>query len=211
MTARGQARRLAMIDAAKAVFIENGYERTTLDMVIARAGGSRRTLYECFGDKAGLFRAVVEDNTEALLSTLADMPRELRTPRDVLNHYATAYLDMVLSADALAFFRLMVAESPKFPELGEAFYQAGPLRLRNHLTEYLRRAHDAGQLQVPDPLLAARHFFGLIKSDHQMSALLCTTAGASQRDTSADARAAVDVFLRGYRASDNASDGDRIT
>jgi AcrR family transcriptional regulator len=201
VTARGQARRLAMIDAAKAVFIENGYERTTLDMVIARAGGSRRTLYECFGDKAGLFRAVVEENTETLLSTLADMPRELRTPRDVLSHYAKAYLDMVLSRDALALFRLMVAESPKFPELGEAFYQAGPLRLRNHLTEYLRRAHDAGQMQVPDALLAARHFFGLIKSDHQMSALLCASGTENQTDTGAHARAAVDVFLRGYRAT----------
>jgi len=102
---------------------------------------------------------------------------------------------------------LMVAESPKFPELGEAFYQAGPLRLRNHLTEYLRRAHDAGQLQAPDPLLAARHFFGLIKSDHQMSALLCTGSAATQQDTGADARAAVDVFLRGYRATD----GDVVT
>lgn len=200
-TARGQARRLAMIEAARAVFIEHGYERTTLDMVIARAGGSRRTLYECFGDKAGLFRAVVEESTETLLSNLSSLPQDASTPRAVLNQYAEAYLNMVLSEEALAFYRLMVAESPKFPELGQAFYEAGPLRLRHHLTAYLQQSHDAGQLRIPDPQLAARQFFGLIKNDYQMSALLCTGSPAgSSKDPAADAHAAVEVFLRGYQA-----------
>ncbi|MDF1780184.1 MAG: TetR/AcrR family transcriptional regulator [Alcanivoracaceae bacterium] len=202
-TARGQARRLAMIDAAKDVFLEHGYERTTLDMVIANAGGSRRTLYECFGDKAGLFCAMVAANTEELISRLQALPADATGPAHILTHIARVFLDMVLSPEAIAIFRLMVAEGPKFPELGKAFYEEGPLRLRNHLTQYLQRASDNGELTVNDASLAARQFFGLIKSDYQMSALLCPAGGECIGEIETEVDAAVALFLKGYSPTNN--------
>ena len=202
-TARGQARRLAMIDAARDVFLEHGYERTTLDMVIANAGGSRRTLYECFGDKAGLFCAMVAANTEELLSRLQALPADATGPSHILKHIARVFLDVVLSPEAIAIFRLMVAEGPKFPELGEAFYQEGPLRLRNHLTQYLQRANDNGELVVNDANLAARQFFGLIKSDYQMSMLLCPEGGECIGEIEREVDAAVELFLKGYSPTNN--------
>lgn len=198
-TARGQARRVAMIDAARAVFLEQGYERTTLDMVIARAGGSRRTLYECFGDKAGLFRAVIEMHTADLLDQLEAVPLASAKPEQALTQIGRIYLSMVLSEDALGLYRLLVAEVPKFPELGETFYQGGPQKLRQHLMDYLKRQHMAGDLNIANPLLAARQFFGLIKSDHQMSALLCPSDNlACGGDLDAEVGAAVRLFLAGY-------------
>ena len=198
VTARGQARRLAMIDAAREVFLEHGYERTTLDMVIARAGGSRRTLYECFGDKAGLFRAMVADNTESLLSELEALPGNDSSPTQTLNHIARICLNTMLSPEAIAIYRLLVAEAPKFPELGEAFYQAGPMRLRDHLVNYLRRANDEGWLVVENAEQASRQFFGLIKSDYQMAALLCPEGGNCLDGMEGEVSAAVNLFLRGH-------------
>ena len=191
-----------MINAARAVFLENGYASTTLDMVIAQAGGSRRTLYECFGDKAGLFRAVMELQTADLLAELDTVSPASVAPEQALTQIGRIYLNMVLSDEAIALYRLLVAEAPKFPEMCESFYQSGPCALRGHLKEYLDRQNSAGTLQVPDTELAARQFFGLIKSDHQMSALLCPNNGMGmQRDLDGEVGAAVRVFMAGYRAA----------
>jgi len=202
-TARGQARRLAMINAAREVFLEHGYASTTLDMVIARAGGSRRTLYECFGDKAGLFKAVMELHTANLLAELDSISIANSKPEQVLTQVGCVYLRMVLSADAIGLYRLLVAEAPKFPELGETFYQAGPQTLRQHLMDYLVRQHMAGKLHVPDARLAARQFFGLVKSDHQMSALLCPGDKAEcQFDLDQEVSEAVRLFIAGHTLPD---------
>lgn len=48
---RLEERRSALLTAAQNLFLEQGYERTTLGDVVARAGGSLATLYKLFGDK----------------------------------------------------------------------------------------------------------------------------------------------------------------
>lgn len=204
VTARGQARRTAMIQAAKAVFLAHGYERTTLDMVIEQAGGSRRTLYECFGDKAGLFRAVIELHTHALLEQLHTLPNSTDSPEETLKDVARLYLRMLLSPEAIGIYRLLVAEAPKFPELGQAFYLAGPLSIRQHLTEYLISQHRCGALHVPDASIAARQFVGLIKSDHQLGALLCPpsencAAQRSDEQMDEEIAQAVRLFINGLQ------------
>ena len=60
-----------MLDAAKAVFIEHGYAEATLDEVIRRSGGSRATLYKQFGDKEGLFAAIIADICAEIVAPLA--------------------------------------------------------------------------------------------------------------------------------------------
>jgi AcrR family transcriptional regulator len=205
VTPRGQARRTAMIQAAKAVFLEHGYERTTLDMVIDQAGGSRRTLYECFGDKAGLFRAVIELHTHELLEQLQALPSSTDAPEETLKDVARLYLRMLLSPEAIGMYRLLVAEAPKFPELGQAFYLAGPLSIRQHLTQYLISQHRCGTLHVPDATIAARQFVGLIKSDHQLGALLCPPTEncleqRSEAEIDNEIAQAVRLFINGLQA-----------
>lgn len=205
-TARGQARRIAMIHAAKAVFLLHGYERTTLDMVIEQAGGSRRTLYECFGDKAGLFRAVIESHTRELLDQLNSLPRSTDSTEETLVGIAHLYLRMLLSPEAIGMYRLLVAEAPKFPELGQTFYLAGPLSIRQNLTDYLREQQNSRSLRVPDAAMAARQFLGLIKSDHQLGALLCPTAEncenqRSDEEVNSEIRQAVHLFINGLQSA----------
>lgn len=58
-TPKGRRRHQALITAATEIFLQYGFEGATLDMIIERAGGSRTTLYKNFGDKEGLFAAVI--------------------------------------------------------------------------------------------------------------------------------------------------------
>ena len=68
---RGEARRRALLDAAARLFVTKGFEKTTLRDLVEAAGGSRATIYELFGDKAGLFRAMMEESNRRVLDHLA--------------------------------------------------------------------------------------------------------------------------------------------
>src|SRR5579875_1469652 len=76
---RGIKRQQAMIQAARELFIENGYRGTTLEAIIAKAGGSRQTLYQRFGGKRGLFGAIVSEVGERLAASI-EQPDALRLP-----------------------------------------------------------------------------------------------------------------------------------
>ena len=56
-------RRRAIIEAARSLFVEQGYERTTLSEIVDRAGGSLATVYKLFGNKDGLLEAAVFERT----------------------------------------------------------------------------------------------------------------------------------------------------
>src|SRR5690606_32120799 len=82
---RGARRRRAIMDAAAELFFEHGYAATSIDAIIARAGGSKRNIYTEFGGKAGLFTAIVSQNADAAVATLAVDEAAGRTLRDLLS------------------------------------------------------------------------------------------------------------------------------
>lgn len=96
LTERGRQRRRAMLDAATQAFLEHGFEGTTLDMVIERAGGSRGTLYSSFGGKEGLFAAVIAHMIEEIFDDSADQPRPAATLSATLEHFGRRFLTSLL-------------------------------------------------------------------------------------------------------------------
>ena len=72
----GQAhKRAAILTAARSLFVESGVERTSMDAVAARAGVSKRTVYDYYGDKHRLLLGVIEDAGESALTTLRESVR----------------------------------------------------------------------------------------------------------------------------------------
>src|SRR3546814_8176513 len=67
---RAEARRRALLDAAARLFVTKGFEKTTLSDLVGTAGGSRATIYELFGSKAGLFRAMMEESNQRVVEHL---------------------------------------------------------------------------------------------------------------------------------------------
>ena len=78
-TGRPKGRREALLRAAAEVFFEQGYAATSIDAIIERAGGSKRNIYNEFGNKQGLFSAIVKENADKVLSTL--VIEEIGRPR----------------------------------------------------------------------------------------------------------------------------------
>ncbi|MGN8049624.1 TetR/AcrR family transcriptional regulator [Curtobacterium sp. 22159] len=137
-------RRDDILDAAVRLFLAGGFEGVTLDAVAPAARVTKRTIYSYFGDRTDLFLAAVERlRNRALTPPEAD---------EQLADLATHIVFTLHSDEAVGLHRLMIAESPRFPDLARRFYEDGPRRYIEALAAYSRSA-DVGQAEALFALL----------------------------------------------------------
>lgn len=157
-SAAAQLKREQILRGAIAIFLRHGYEGTSMDQVATAAGVSKITIYKHFQDKQGLFIALMEQVTtqrfEAVFGTLS-LEEE---PAVVLRQVATKLLNLLaVDGEYIAFLRLIIGESGRFPALGQLFVQAMPQRVLPLLSQYFV-AHP--ELDLAHPEAAARVFMG---------------------------------------------------
>ncbi|MCJ2072466.1 TetR/AcrR family transcriptional regulator [Methylobacterium sp. J-030] len=157
----------AILDAARRLFLEAGYEGVNLEQVGQAAGVSRQTVYNQFGSKDAVFRAVVDrhwDAVRAEVAAVAHAPPALAAdPGEVLRGFARSLLRFVHGTDQIAFTRLVIAESRHLPWIAEEFYRAGKAPLVAAFADVLAALTGQGLLCCEQPELAARQFMGLIQ------------------------------------------------
>ncbi|MDA5194761.1 TetR/AcrR family transcriptional regulator [Govanella unica] len=192
---RSDLRRRAIVEAATAVFLENGFAGTTLDKIIERSGGSRRTLYEHFGSKEGLFTAVLCRCCERILDSVDEAAFYSQTPRDALLFIGDAFLRAICDPVNLAIHRAVLSEVTRFPELGDDFYRNGPGKGHVRLADYLRQKTAEGLLNARDPELCSEQFLGMVKADIHMRALFYPDFVLSDEDIKCRVEAAVTTIL----------------
>ncbi len=200
VTGRGDARRRAMIEAAADLFLERGYEKTSLGDVVKRSGGSLATLYSAFGSKEGLFEAIVTEISEQILVEFAEPELESKPLGQALQLFGERFLGMILCPNALGWHRMCLAEGHQFPALREALLRSGPGRVRARLADFLGAHARSGRLRLDDPGEAAGHFIALLKSEILFAAVCGEEVDLSSERVAHQARRAVDVFLHGYSA-----------
>lgn len=187
-----------MIEAAAELFLERGYEKTSLGDVVKRSGGSLATLYAAFGSKEGLFEAIVAEISEQILVEFAEQELESQSLEQALLIFGERFLAMILCPHALQWHRMCLAEGHQFPALREALLRSGPGRVRARLADYL--AANADRLRLDDPGEAAGHFVALLKSEILFAAVCGDEVDLSPERVTHQVHRAVDVFLHGYCA-----------
>lgn len=148
---RGDALHQHIVDTAKVVFLDTGYERTSMDVVAARAATSKRSLYAHFPTKEALFLASVERSHELFADRLRS-PSDYAAARDAAAvRYCGRVRQLMCYAPIVQMCRLGIAEAAHLPQaaqrIHESFIRAatGPLAL--HLAdEYGRSEADAAAL-----------------------------------------------------------------
>jgi len=163
------AKRAAILAAARELFVLDGVERTSMDAIAARAGVSKRTVYDYYGDKRRLLIEVIVAAGESLLETLrtavadhlsddADIP-DLASLEAALTRFAVQVGEsMLTTSDYAATFRLIAENGAALEELADhPLAQAPEEAVAERLAHFARR----GLLDVPDPRLAADHFNAL--------------------------------------------------
>ena len=153
-----EIRRDAILAAASELFLEKGYEATTLSDIVGRSGGSLATLYEMFENKPGLLRALVGDRCSQVSDTFDRVLSSEMPARDALRAIAEYKFEKVIDPNATALFKAALAQ----PDLARKLYEAGPANGEAMLAEYLASQSKAGNLSVDDPLFAAQMFFQMM-------------------------------------------------
>ncbi|MBW4521412.1 MAG: TetR/AcrR family transcriptional regulator [Scytolyngbya sp. HA4215-MV1] len=143
------------------IFLHHGYASTSMDRVAAEAGVSKQTIYSHFQDKEGLFTALIERVTiHRLQSELPAQPFQ-GEPCVVLRRLAETFLAKMDDPEYIAFIRLVIAESARFPELaqlyGRTVLQYGYSSLGAYFVQH-------PELKIADPDAIARIFFGSLSS-----------------------------------------------
>jgi AcrR family transcriptional regulator len=189
--------RNAILQAAQAEFIAEGYGGATLAGVARRASVSTATLHKYFATKRELFGGVMERFWE---NEGAETPQPLPTgdPDTALRTVGHAYAALLLAADTAPLFRVIVAESIRHPELGQELYQRGKKPYLDRLEAYVRAAVAAGMLRVDDVPLAVRQFLGMINDVVFWPRLLVADLVVTAADASRVVDEAVLTFLARY-------------
>lgn len=141
---RSAQRREEILATATEVFFAKGFSRTSIDDVLERIGGSKRTLYRHFPGKEALFTAIVTTFSDRA-SNFAPVTQSGEL-RPLLLELGQHYLENLLSKDVVAMFRMAVAEAPHFPEVTKVVYENGPKRacelLAKKFSEYTSFLHN---------------------------------------------------------------------
>ena len=187
-----------ILEAARQVFMAEGYGEANMDAIAKAAGVSKATVYAHFSGKDQLFAAIIGQQCKLHSEALAVANFEAMSPEAALKMIGRAFADHVLSPQVLGLYRIVVAETARFPELGRALYENGPMRALARLGDYLQRLNDRGLLDIPEPHIAGRQFFGMIRSDFYLRRLFGISDAVVGITVEQMVDRSVEMFLRAY-------------
>lgn len=190
----GQSKTQRILDAARRVFLDIGYSAASVDAIAAAAGVSKATIYTRFPSKQALFAEMVQRECRLYSERI---PLEVKAPvddlRGALLRIAEALLDIITEPEKLAILRLVIAEIPRFPELGSLYYQAGPAVTLTRLAAFLDHHRDG--LRSGPSVDAAQDFLSLLRG-HLLIRALLAIGDLSPAERRRVAERTVDRFMR---------------
>ena len=185
-----------MLDAARRLFTNQGFGGTSMDAIAAEAAVSKATLYAYFSSKEDLFTQVVESDAERYIHVLDG--KTAKPIASVLNRLGDELASLILSPETVAIYRIVMAESANFPDLGARFHHAGPSRLIARVAACLAAAMDRNVLRRAPAKEAAGHFIALILGELQVRALFQGGGPIEPETRTQVTRRGVETFLRAY-------------
>ncbi len=192
-------RRRQLIAVAEAVFLEKGFHAATMDDIARRAGMSKKTIYQIFPGKTALFDVLL---TERLSPLFVPIENDGRPPAEILIDFLDRVARIVLSAEQIALTRLMVAESQRSPEIGQAFERQGIGRGNSALERWLAARKADGSLAIESAEEASAMLFGMTICEFVLSRLVNKRAPPTEDEVRRRIRDGVTIFLAGVFKQD---------
>lgn len=201
-TARSNAHKEAILEAATQVFLDKGYSAVRMAEIAERAGASKGTLYALYPNKMELFIGLFRRRLATKISP-SDREQMVMLDRPIeesLELIGTKLLSWVGSEEARRWQRLIVIESERFPELVRLFWESGPAIAAKNVSVCLTAAAEAGLIQIGNVEDAANHFLGITLGVHfTRNSLGLPLLITGDNETRIWVRSAVAVYLDGYR------------
>jgi AcrR family transcriptional regulator len=195
----GSAKRRQIMDGARSVFLSSGFDGASMNDIARAAGVSKGTLYAYFDSKDQLFEAIIRGEYAQSAERLCTFTRE-GDARQMLRDFGVRLISKMAEPDTRSLARVVIAAAEKFPNVGRAFYEAGPLYGATRLAAELESLERSGKLRVPDSERAAWQFVDLCQSYVYKRLLFGVVDSISREDIEASVEAGVDVFMKAYGA-----------
>jgi len=192
---RGRIRRDRILSAATELFLEKGYGNTSIDAIVERSGGSKATLYSYFPAKDDLFRAVIDSivliRVEPELDPNADIRSELIS-------FALRRMEIVFSRQHRALMRLIVGERERFPDIARLYFDRGPKRSREFLTEYMSILKERNLLAIEDPVESAEFLIGMLFFEGYLEQLYLGRPRLAKKERRTRTERVVERFMEAF-------------
>lgn len=164
-----------------------------METIARDARVSLRTIYSQFGGKAGLFGALIRRCSDQFSSSLSDeIPME-----EALIQFGRQFLFRISRPDVLRMRAILIGESPRFPDLATQFYEQGPKRTLDRLTQFFARHQQAGRIVNIDPDFLAGQFVGALRGERLQRLQLGLDSTPDQAEIDAEVVRVTSLFLRG--------------
>lgn len=194
-------KRRSIIDGARRVFLDKGFDGASMDEVARAAGVSKATIYVYFAGKEDLFQALVdidrEKSAEQLFQHEAGHSDDC-DPAIWLHRIGVSFMTRMVQPDHIRLIRMVIAAAEKFPAVGEAFLNGGPRSGIRRLGDLLVQQAGLGRLRIDDGEAAAAQFLGLCQSNIVQNLLFGGPPQLTQERVDASVASAVRVFLAAY-------------
>jgi TetR/AcrR family transcriptional repressor of mexJK operon len=191
-------KRRQIVASAETLFLAHGYGAVSMDAIAKAASVSKATLYAHFASKDALFAGIMaERGSDNPIDDSLFEP----APEDIaaaLTRIGQSVLHFMLRERTLNIYRVAIAESARFPELGEVFYTNGPHRFCDRFTGWVAEQARAGRLTTPDTDLAAQQFMALLRSGLFIRASLALRPAPTAAEIDATVASAVSTFLKAF-------------
>ena len=198
---RSSEKNQSILDAASRLFLDNGFDNTSMDEIARRACVSKQTVYGHFSNKEQLFSEAIRLRCEEYLSaTVIESIDELPL-REGLNKLSLALGHMFVSDDAVSVFRLLSSTGAKDDKLAKLFWAAGPEIMIGRLKGYLEPWVVSGELEIVDTTKAAIQLISLLKGTFHDRLAIGLISHVSDKDVENSVVESVDIFLKIYRKS----------
>lgn len=207
LTPRAQAKRERIHRAAQRLFMQHGFEATSMDAIALAARVSKPTLYRYYQNKEALFIAVLEQLamhhlSESVLLALRETPMDsLATLEHALTVWGQVTVKNIMHPAYLGMLRLLIAELPRFPQLGSLFFQAVPQQGGAFLKTLLESARKHGVVIGDDLDLVVRLLAGSLLT-YVLGNGLFAPDGVPHPPPPEHVAALVRLFLQGIACQD---------
>ncbi len=192
------AKRQQILDGARKVFLEHGFDGASMNDIVRATGVSIGTIYAYFPSKERLFETLIFEDRRGQAERLFEIIDDNRPVADMLREMGLRFGRMLSAPEQVGYLRMVIAASAKFPDAGRAFYEAGPRYGLERLTAYVGAKVQQGELQTSDPEMAAMQLLELLHCGVSKRMLFAVADSVPLDDIERAVTAGVRTFLAAY-------------
>ncbi|MEX2525671.1 MAG: TetR/AcrR family transcriptional regulator, partial [Gammaproteobacteria bacterium] len=196
-----EATRRRLLDCAQSLFLEKGYNATSINNIVERAGCSKETVYRYFRNKEDILSAISEIEHGKFLETLSTFPENIPDAGQGLRNMAEILMSELLSPQRMALHGMMAVEAAESPQLGRLFYSSYTRRGYEHVEDFLRLLQERGDLKPVDTAHLAEYFIGMLLHKVSIERQCNVTAVLTGKALKKHAGRVVDDFIEAFGAS----------